>query len=137
MTCTPSLQDSFKDILYASEIIDKTSPHFTDHSVPWSLAYDRSPQLVLVPSSIEYLQTAVQRLCELDVDFAVRGRGVGSSSARDVILSMRSFDEIKFDENSSTVVIGAGLDWGQVDGKLATLVRSSLTTFASDSANVG
>lgn len=122
MSANVELADVFETILPESEILDRSSPEFPRHSTPWSVAYEKSPKLVLVPSTLERLQATVKKLCEMDVDFAVRGRGVGSSSASDVILSMRSFEEIGFDENSEAVLLGSGLDWGQVDEKLATLV---------------
>lgn len=123
MTISKSHVSAFEVILPETSILDPTSPHFATNSAPWSLAYDKSPSLVLIPSTLEQLQATVKCLCDSDLDFAVRGRGFGSSSAADVVLSMTAFDEITFDEKAQIIQIGAGLDWGEVDERLATLVR--------------
>lgn len=122
MPVVESQLKSLRAILPEDEIIEPSSPSFKSHSTPWSLSYDKHPTLVLAPSTIERVQAVVKLLCETSLDFAVRGRGVGSASASDVILSMKAFQEIRFDEHKGMVEVGAGLDWGQVDEKLAILV---------------
>ena len=58
----------------------------------------------------------------INLDFAVRGTGCGNSSAADVVLSMQRFDGFSFDRKEEIAGIEAGLNWGQVDEKLAQTV---------------
>jgi FAD/FMN-containing dehydrogenase len=113
--------EELRDIVTAAGVLERTSADFRSHTLPWSLSYDRSPELAVTPSSLEQLQQAIKYLYDSDLEFAARGKGVGSASASDVVLSLRAFQDVLFDEASLTVQIGAGLDWGQVDTKLATL----------------
>lgn len=98
------------------------SPDFEKHSRPWSLSCQKHPSIVLVPHTIPSLQELVKHLYESDLDFAVRSTGCGNSSAPDVVLSMQAFDGFSFDREEEVAGIDAGLDWGQVDKKLAQMV---------------
>lgn len=118
------LKNFFSPFVPEEETLLPNSPQFATHSTPWSASYDRNPSIILVPSTLETLQRVVGCLHDSDIDFAVRGRGCGNSSASDVVVSMRSFDSILFDQASETVLIGAGLSWGEVDERLATLVSN-------------
>lgn len=131
MLSSLELKSRLELIVPDDEIFLPNTPHFKAHTTPWSLFYDRNPSIVLVPSTLTTLQEVVRFLHDSDFDFAVRGRGCGNSSAADVVLSMRSFDKILFDRENETVSIGAGLDWGQVDEGLATLVRHLLCILKS------
>lgn len=73
------------------------------------------------PQIVPALQKILQYLCESDLDFAVRSGGVGSSSAKDVVLSLTAFNEMKVDAASETVIIGAGQPWRDVDRKMEEL----------------
>lgn len=113
--------DELRDIVTPTGVLEPSSADFKNHTTPWSLSYDRSPAIAVVPRTLEQLRRTVKYLYDSDLEFAIRGKGVGSASASDVVLSLRSFQDVLFDEASLTVQIGAGLDWGQVDTKLATL----------------
>ena len=58
-------------------------------------------------------------LCESSLDFGIRSGGLGSSSAKDVVVSMSAFDDVVFSPEDETVLIGAGQTWGDVDRKMA------------------
>ena len=47
-------------------------------------------------------------LCESSLDFGIRSGGLGSSSAKDVVVSMSAFDDVVFSPEDETVLIGAG-----------------------------
>lgn len=131
MPLTAEQIQEIRGILPDGDILEPSSPAFASHVVPWSLAYDRSPQLVLCPSTEPLLRSAVRYLCNSSdsLDFALRSRGLGSSSARDVVLSLRAFAELAFafdDAQGAVVEVGAGLDWGEVDAKLAALAPGYL-----------
>lgn len=115
-----------KGILPDSDVFEPNSPAFASNAVPWSLSYDQSPQLVLRPSTEPLLQGVVKYLYNSDLDFAIRSRGLGSSSAKDVILSLSAFANLTFDDAREIVEVGAGLDWGEVDTKLAALAPDYL-----------
>lgn len=55
------------------------------------------------------------------MDFAARCGGCGSTSAKDVLISMAAFDGVRFDEAAKTVVVSAGQIWGDVDSKMEEL----------------
>lgn len=123
MPLTPEDRAFFRSTLPASEIFDASSSDFQLHTMPWSLSYDKSPQLALAPSTVSTLQQIVKYLYEHEaIDFTARGRGVGSTSAHDVILSMRNFTNIEFNEGEKTADIGSGLNWGEVDARLDEIV---------------
>lgn len=67
------------------------------------------------------LQTIVQYLCKSTLDFSIRSGGLGSSSAKDVVVSMTAFNKVVFNPEDETVLVGAGQTWGEVDRKLAEL----------------
>ncbi|RYP25383.1 hypothetical protein DL767_008405 [Monosporascus sp. MG133] len=126
MSLTAEQIQEIKAILPGGDVLEPGSPAFASHSLPWSLSYDKSPQLVVCPSTEPLLQDVVKYLYSSDLDFATRSRGLGSSSAEDVILSLRGFDGIAFDAAREIAEVGAGLDWGEVDVKLATLAPDYL-----------
>lgn len=126
MALTAERIQEIRGVLPESDILEPDSSAFASHTRPWSLSYDQSPRLVLCPSTEPLLQDAVKYLCESDLDFAVRSRGLGSSSAADVVLSLRGFSEFAFDAASETADVGAGLDWGEVDARLAELAPGYL-----------
>ncbi|RYP63379.1 hypothetical protein DL771_009315 [Monosporascus sp. 5C6A] len=126
MPLTAEQIQEIKAILPGGDILEPGSAAFASHSLPWSLSYDKSPQLVVCPSTEPLLQDVVKYLYSSDLDFAIRSRGLGSSSAEDVILSLRGFDEIAFDAARGIAEVGAGLDWGEVDVKLAMLAPDYL-----------
>lgn len=124
MPLTQEDRQYFSSVLPAQELIDQSAATFTSNTVPWSLSYDQRPSLSLVPSSLTSFQAVIKYLYEHeDIDFAIRGRGVGSASAQDVVVSMSNWTDVVFDQDQKTVDIGAGSDWGDVDTRLATLVR--------------
>ena len=111
------------------KVVTPEQQEYVKNSKPWSLAYDKFPSIVLIPESLEELQGIVRILNRHDeIDFATRGRGCGSSSAKDVIISMSAAAwqgiELVDDDGAGSVIVevGAGTDWGDVDrgvGKLA------------------
>ena len=73
------------------------------------------------PRTVPALQKVLQYLYDSSLDFAVRSGGVGPSSAKDVVLSLIAFNEMKFDAASETVIIGAGQPWRDIDRKMEEL----------------
>lgn len=118
------LQSRGIPLILASE----SNPRFERNTKPWSLAYDKKPKFVVIPESIEQLQSVVDIFRKSKpLDFAVRGRGCGSSSAADAIISLSAsafqhVEVISRDERDSVIVeVGAGTEWGDVDRKIEEL----------------
>jgi FAD/FMN-containing dehydrogenase len=118
MVLTTSQISAIADILSSDEIIDQSSPPYSDESKVWSFQKNLHPQLVVRPKTLASVQRTITYLCNSTVDFAVRSGGVGSSSSEEVVISMTAFDELKFDPENETVIIGAGQTWGEVDRKM-------------------
>ncbi|KAK4975653.1 hypothetical protein LTR66_010924 [Elasticomyces elasticus] len=117
-------------MLDPSEIFDQSSPNYQRETHCWAAQKDQHPAIVLRPKSLPALQSVLRYLYASDLDFAVRSGGVGSSSARDVVLSMGAFDGFDFDRERATVVLGAGQLWGDVDRKMAALAPGYATVGA-------
>jgi hypothetical protein len=112
--------ERLKDHLDQPEIHLPGTAEYLAQSLPWSQHADAKPKLVITPSTLPSLQACVKLLyADESLDFAVRNTGTGSASARDVILSMRGFKSFSFDAASETVIVGAGLDWSEVELKMA------------------
>ncbi|GME66435.1 FAD linked oxidase [Neofusicoccum parvum] len=117
-----SLADEAKaaiaEILPQEEIINPPSEVYLKESKVWAAQKQRHPSVVLRPSSVEKLQKLVPYLYESGLDFAIRCGGIGSSSAKDVVVSMKAFDSFQYSAEDHTVIFGAGSTWGQVEQKL-------------------
>jgi len=106
-------------LLAYSEIIEPSSPLYEKESICWSALEDLHPQLILRPTCLSSLQSIIKNLYGSSLNFAIRSGGVGSSSSRDILLSMTAFDSLTFDPASETVTVGAGQTWGDLDAKLS------------------
>ncbi|KAF4628595.1 hypothetical protein G7Y89_g9555 [Cudoniella acicularis] len=105
-------------LLAPDEIITPESDSFATWATCWAANLDRHPSLVLQPKSLPALQRIVKFLYESSLDFAIHSTGTGSSSARDIILSMAHFNEVCFNAEQETVILGAGQKWENVYRKL-------------------
>lgn len=93
------------------EIIEPSSPSYRAESLTWAAQKNLQPRLVIRPKSLKSLSDTLAYLSTTPLDFAVRSQGFGSSSAKDVLISMTAFDEFKFDRENEVVVVGAGQTW--------------------------
>jgi FAD/FMN-containing dehydrogenase len=115
-----STLEQLKDQLDQSEIHSPGTAEYRAQSLPWSQHAEAHPKLVVTPSSLPSLQATVKALyADEALDFAVRNTGTGSASAKDVILSMHGFKSFSFDAATETVIVGAGLDWSEVEVMMA------------------
>jgi FAD/FMN-containing dehydrogenase len=116
----PSSLEQLKDQLDQSEIHSPGTADYRAQSLPWSQHAEAHPKLVVTPSSLPTLQATVKALyADETLDFAVRNTGTGSASAKDVILSMHGFKSFSFDAATETVIVGAGLDWSEIEVLMA------------------
>ncbi len=98
-------------LLPSSEIILPSSDLYLAETSTWAAQRNLHPRLIVQPSSTQSLSEIVAHLATTDLDFAIRGSGYGSASAKDVLISMTSFDDFDFDRESEVLTIGAGLLW--------------------------
>jgi FAD/FMN-containing dehydrogenase len=112
--------ERLREQLDQSEVHLPCTAGYLAQSLPWSQHADAKPKLVITPSTLSSLQACVKLLyADESLDFAVRNTGTGSASARDVILSMHGFKSFSFDAVNEIVSIGAGLDWTEIEVKMA------------------
>ena len=100
-----------KAILQAEELIEPSSPSYSSESLTWAAQKNLHPRLVVRPTTLESLSKILAHLSKSPLDFAVRSQGFGSSSAKDVLISMTAFDEFEFDREHEVVTVGAGQTW--------------------------
>ncbi|OCT52528.1 hypothetical protein CLCR_10455 [Cladophialophora carrionii] len=100
------------------EIIQPDSRRYNEETKTWAAQRNQSPKLLLRPRSVKQLARVLAYLNGKELDFAVRSGGVGSSSAKDVLISLSAFDGFEHDPAAETITIGAGQTWGEVDEKL-------------------
>lgn len=104
---------TLKNLLSSSEIITPEQPSYLEESKTWAQQKYQHPSLVIRPSSLESLSTALKFLAESSLDFQVRCGGAGNASAKDVVLSTRAFNGLKFDRENEVVFLGAGALWSE------------------------
>ena len=110
--------DTIAHLLAADEIILPGSPRDKVESRVWAAQKNLHPKMVARPKTVKTLTSLIAALCKTDLDIAVRSGGCGSSSARDVLISLTAFDGFRLDKVSEYIEIGAGQTWGEVDQKL-------------------
>ena len=82
-------------------------------------AYRHLPMIVLLPDTVEQVQSIVRLCYEREVPVVARGAGtglVGSALNNGIILDMKNFDSIRLAKNH--VTIGPGTIKGKLDKKL-------------------
>lgn len=100
-----------KTLLHPEEIIEPSSPSYRSESLTWAAQKDRHPRLVVRPTTLKSLSAILAYLSTTPLEFGVRSQGFGSSSAKDVLISMTAFDGFDFDRESEIVTVGAGQTW--------------------------
>ena len=101
----------FKSTLQPEDLIEPSSPSYRSESLTWAAQKNLQPRLVVRPTTFESLSKILAHLSKSPLDFAVRSQGFGSSSAKDVLISMTAFDEFEFDREKEVVTVGAGQTW--------------------------
>lgn len=92
-------------------MIEPLSLSYRSESLTWAVQKDLRPRLVVRPTTLESLSNVLAYLSKTPLDFGVRSQGFGSSSAKDVLISMTGFDGFDFDRENEIVTIGAGQSW--------------------------
>ncbi|RFU76338.1 fad binding domain-containing [Trichoderma arundinaceum] len=107
--------DRVRALLTADEILALDTAEYLEESKTWAAQKNLRPKLVVQPKSLESLCKLVALLRGTTLDIGVRSQGYGSSSAKDVLISMTRFDAFEYNLAEETITIGAGQTWNQVD----------------------
>ncbi len=107
-----------RSILSPEEIILPSSDRYRAESLPWAAQKDQKPALVIRPVTVDSLSKALGYLSKTDLDLGIRSQGVGSASAKDVLISMTAFNGVEFDRQNEVVTVGAGQSWGEYYEKM-------------------
>ncbi|KAK1634119.1 FAD binding domain-containing protein [Colletotrichum phormii] len=102
--------------LSQESVITPDDPSYKLHSEPFAIQKQLNPSMVLVPSTIEELSSIVRFLYSSSLDFAIRGHGFKSPSAKDVIISMLNFKSLEYDSTRKIATVGASATWEEVVG---------------------
>ena len=105
-------------LLTPSELNRPDSPQYNEETKTWAAQKDHHPKVLVRPSTVEKLARILAYLNDSELNFGIRSGGVGSASAKDVLISLAAFQDFQFDAEAETITIGTGQLWGEVDRKL-------------------
>lgn len=114
----PPNLDTINTVLRPSELIDPSTDQYKSESQTWQAHRNLHPKVLARPRSVETLAALIACLAASDLDWAIRCQGIGDASARDVLVSLMAFNDFAFDDQNESIVIGAGMTWGEVEKKL-------------------
>ncbi|WYZ41152.1 hypothetical protein EsH8_V_000047 [Colletotrichum jinshuiense] len=106
--------DSLIRSLSPASVITLTDPSYKHHSEPFAIQKQLNPPVVLIPGTIKELSTIVQFLYASKLEFAIRGHGFKSPSAKHVVVSMLNFKSLEYDSAKKIATIGASATWSEV-----------------------
>ncbi|MFL5685046.1 MAG: FAD-binding oxidoreductase [Chloroflexota bacterium] len=104
---------------FAGEIIDPHSADYDDARRVWNAVFDRRPALVVRPSSVDDVMSAVRFGRDHDLEIAVRGGGHSalghSTSEGGIVIDLRRLNEVTVDPERRRATTGGGALLGQLD----------------------
>lgn len=121
-----------KSLVSADEIIEQGTPEYVDETTTWSTAKNQHPKLLIRPNSVDHLSKVVAFLNNSDLDFAVRSLGFGNASAKDVLVSLKAFDDFEWDEEKKVVTLGVGQTWVDYYRKMEKVTSDYAGTLLAD-----
>ncbi|KAH9225692.1 hypothetical protein K456DRAFT_1851929 [Colletotrichum gloeosporioides 23] len=101
-------------LLSPGSVLTPRDEAYTHHSEPFAIQKQQNPAVVLVPGSVNELSEIVRFLYASNLDFAIRGHGFKSPSARDVVISMMNLKDISYDPVKKIATVGATATWSEV-----------------------
>jgi FAD/FMN-containing dehydrogenase len=131
---SPPIQE-VADLLSAEEVIAPSAPSYVELTRTWAAQKNLGPQLVAQPRNLKSLSRLIAILGTSELDFAIRCAGMGSASAKDVLVSMSAFDGFEFDRQSEIINIGAGQVWAEVDTKIERFAPGYASTALNATAD--
>lgn len=118
MVTSPTWIPDLEAFLSPSELIYPDFQLYKEETKTWAAQRNLSPKVLVRPQSVVQLARVLAYLNDTDLKFAIRSGGMGSSSAKDVLISMTAFDGFELDAGKETITIGAAQTWGEVDQKM-------------------
>ena len=121
MSVSPSWLATLKAALQGDDrvVAEPGSQLYDVETKTWASQRNLKPRVLVRPRDVEQLSNVLEYLnVEKALDYGIRSGGIGSSSAKDVLISLSAFDEFAFDQETETITIGAGQTWSDVDRKL-------------------
>jgi len=118
MVASPTWITGLESCLEPSELVQPGSQVYAEETKTWAAQGNLKPNVLVRPQSVQQLARVLAYLHDTELDFAIRSGGVGSSSAKDVLISLAAFNAFEYDPKAETITIGAGQTWGEVDQKL-------------------
>ncbi|KAG2063989.1 FAD-binding domain-containing protein [Suillus decipiens] len=104
----------------------------------WSQTNTEIPTCAFEPANTQDVGIALQILAKYKTPFAVRSGGhspnPGFSSTHGVLIVLRSFSQVVYDQNAKTATIGMGLVWDDV---FPALEQYNVTVIGGRSSGVG
>ncbi len=111
---------------------------YDDARQAWNLAADHRPAVVVVPTSVDDVVSAVQYAAERELRVVVQGTGHGTavhgSMDGTVLVNMREMRGVEIDVGNRRARVEAGVVWEEV---VAPAVEHGLTALHGSSPNVG
>ena len=104
---------------FAGEVIPPDATAYHDARRVWNATFDRRPALILRPSSVEDVTTAIRFGRDRDLEIAVRGGGhsaVGHSTTDGgLVIDLGQMNEVIVDAERRRARTGGGALLGQLD----------------------
>ena len=104
---------------FAGEIIEPDGADYDDARRVWNAVFDRRPALIVRPSTVDDVVTAVRFGREHDLEIAVRGGGhsaLGHSTTEGgIVIDLRRLNEVTVDVEQRRARTGGGALLGQLD----------------------
>ncbi|KAG2063990.1 FAD-binding domain-containing protein [Suillus decipiens] len=111
---------------------------FKDDFENWSQTNTEIPACSFEPANVQDVGIALKLLAKDQTPFAIRGGGhsanPGFSSTPGVLIAMRLFSQVVYDQNAQTATIGMGLIWDDV---YSALGQYNVTVVGGRSSGVG
>ena len=104
---------------FAGEIIAPDSAGYDDARRVWNAVFDRRPAVVVRPSNVDDVVSAIRFGRELDLEIAIRGGGHSalghSTSDGGLVIDLERINEVTVDPTSRRAQTGGGALLGQLD----------------------
>ena len=107
-----------KAFLSPDEIVSDKSPNYEAASKTWAIQANKHPSVVVIPKTLETLSKVVSFANNSSLDIGVRCTGIGSATAKHVLISLSAFKSFSFDHDEETITFEAGHNWGEIDEKM-------------------
>ena len=110
--------DGLHELLSPDDIVTQDSPNYEEESKTWAIQKNKHPTMVVIPKTLESLSKVIAYANTTSLDIGIRCTGIGSATAKDVLISVSAFKSFSFDPEKETITFGVGHCWGEIDQKM-------------------